>query len=318
MMDTGVLIYLILQTILLLFGTYALLGALQILRRWNFQATSPRQYSLEKRSYLVMLVIVFLTFAKIALFPFFAYTLDHLATMIPGAMCAAGVVEGVWFGEALLVLKLGLLFSGGVWLLLNRLDLQATDYPFMRIKSVLFVVIYLLLLLESGMDVAYLQGLSTKTPVQCCSVIYGVSGEQNALPLGLGTATLLLLFYLLFALQPLLLLQRQGYLLALANGVFLFVGYYAVVHFFGTYIYELPTHKCPFCMLQREYYYVGYLLWGSLFLGVFFAAAAAFLQATVKKPMVKLQRYSVWANALFTLLCSYFVVSYWLKNGVLL
>jgi len=30
------------------------------------------------------------------------------------------------------------------------------------------------------------------------------------------------------------------------------------------YIYELPTHHCPFCILQKEYGYIGYLIYVTL------------------------------------------------------
>jgi len=35
----------------------------------------------------------------------------------------------------------------------------------------------------------------------------------------------------------------------------------AMVSFIALYFYELPTHHCPFCILQREYHYVGYLIY---------------------------------------------------------
>jgi hypothetical protein len=39
----------------------------------------------------------------------------------------------------------------------------------------------------------------------------------------------------------------------------------AVVSFLSLYIYQLPTHHCPFDMLQRGYGFVGYALYGALF-----------------------------------------------------
>ncbi len=55
------------------------------------------------------------------------------------------------------------------------------------------------------------------------------------------------------------------YLLALVAAVTLPVALAAVVSFVSLYIYELPTHHCPFDILQREYRYVGYPLYLSLF-----------------------------------------------------
>jgi hypothetical protein len=35
----------------------------------------------------------------------------------------------------------------------------------------------------------------------------------------------------------------------------------ALISFICLYIYELPSHHCPFCILQKDYRYVGYLLY---------------------------------------------------------
>ncbi|HEY6001172.1 MAG TPA: hypothetical protein VI078_17950, partial [bacterium] len=42
------------------------------------------------------------------------------------------------------------------------------------------------------------------------------------------------------------------------------VGAASLVSFIGMYCYELPTHRCPFCVLQSDYHYVGYALYLAL------------------------------------------------------
>jgi hypothetical protein len=42
----------------------------------------------------------------------------------------------------------------------------------------------------------------------------------------------------------------------------------ALISFISLYFYELPTHHCPFCILQREYGHIGYILYGCLLGGV--------------------------------------------------
>jgi len=39
----------------------------------------------------------------------------------------------------------------------------------------------------------------------------------------------------------------------------------AIVSFISPYFYELPTHHCPFCILQGHYGYIGYPLYTALF-----------------------------------------------------
>ena len=40
------------------------------------------------------------------------------------------------------------------------------------------------------------------------------------------------------------------------------------------YVYDHPNHHCPFCLLQREHGYYGYVLYLPLFAGTAFALGA--------------------------------------------
>ena len=86
--------------------------------------------------------------------------------------------------------------------------------------------------------------------------------------------------------------------------------------FFGTYVYELPTHLCPFCMLQHHYHYIGFLIWGALFAGTFYGVAAPLLQSLHVKNIRALYLRSLLANSLFMLICSLTVLRYYFLNGV--
>ena len=312
-----VVVFLFVEAVLLVLLTVAALNSVVILRRWNFEDTSAAQYRLERRTYLVTLVIVFTLAAKILLLPFFAYMLDRLAVLVPGAMCAAGVIGANPFGNPLLVLKVALLFPAGLWLIVNRADLAVVDHRFLRTKLKLFLGVFALVVVESVLDWAYLSGIPTEAPVQCCSVIYGISGGVT-LPLGFDTRSLVMLFYLVYALVVVTGAMRYDLLGLLAAVLMLVVGYQAVVHVFGTYVYQLPTHKCPFCMLQPEYHAVGYVLWGSLFLGTFFGAAGWPLRLMLGRAPAFLRRWSLGCTTLFVLICTLYVVVYYLRNKVLL
>jgi len=182
----------------------------------------------------------------------------------------------------------------------------------------LFVLIFLLISIEFALDMLYFTHIETSKPVSCCSVIFGQVGGANGLPLGLDIPKLLMLFYLLYGLLVLTLLADM-YLLSILSALFFApVAYYAVVYFFGTYIYELPTHQCPFCMLQDHYYYVGYLVWGSLLLGLFFVIDYALMQRYFHAKGEKLKQVSLLFLTLFVIVCSTYVGLYYLKNGVLL
>ena len=52
---------------------------------------------------------------------------------------------------------------------------------------------------------------------------------------------------------------------ALISGLFFIAGTASILSFISLYVYELPTHHCPFCLLQKEYGRIGYPLYASLF-----------------------------------------------------
>ncbi len=318
LLSNEVIVYLLSETVLYLLLFIAFISTLGLLRKWNFDAFTTEQFALENRSYLVMTIIFFVMLLKVVLLPYFVYTIDNLSNLIPGAMCGAGVIKANEYGNPLLSLKIIILFLSGLWLSMNSIDLKAKSYPYLKLKSWFFILIFFLLSGEFILDILYFTHIETTNPVSCCSVIFGQTGGANGLPFGLDIPKLLILFYLLFALVILTILSELTVMSIIASLLFGIVAYYAVVYFFGTYIYELPTHQCPFCMLQDHYYYVGYLLWALLLSGVFLTIDAAVMQGFFKQSSKSLKRISLLLLSLFVLLCSAYVGVYYFKNGVLL
>ncbi len=318
LLSSGVIIYLLSEALLYLLLLVAALTTVSVLHRWNFDEFTPAQFRLEKRTYLVMSIIVFTLVLKILLLPYFVYTIEGLSPLVPGAMCAAGVIKANSYGNLLLVLKIVILFMGGLWLMLNRFDIEAKNYPYMKFKSWMFVLLFILLNVELSLDFLYFTHIETTQPVSCCSVIYGQLNAANTLPLGLDIQKLLILFYLLFLLLILSMTFGRALLRIVSALGFSVVSYYSVVYFFGTYIYELPTHRCPFCMLQKEYYFIGYVVWGMLLGGVFTAIQSGIAELFFKKRVDGLKKISLLFLSLFITLCSLYVTMYYFKNGVFL
>ena len=315
LLQNEVFITLFSQTLLLILNTIAFFGSIKILRHWDFSSTSPAQYKLEKESYLIVLIITISLLFDILLLPYFAYTIESLSAIVPGAMCGAGVIGANAFGNPLLLLKILTLFFVGIWLIINHEDLKAKNYPYTRKKFWFFMLIFLLTVSSYALEIAYFTHISLQKPVACCSVIFGFSGA-NSLPFGLDAIMIVAIFYLLALLNILFIWQKQALALALSSVGFLFVAYYGVTHFFGTYIYQLPTHICPFCMLQGDYYYVGYLIWGLLFLSVFFGISNALLKHIINKEVTYYYHYALLTLILFIMITASYVVVYLIKNGV--
>ncbi len=318
LLSNEVIVLLFIQVILFVLLLIAFYYSLTIIKNWDYSKTTSLQYKLEKRSYLVILIITFTMLIKIFLLPYFAFTIDKLSNIIPGAMCAAGVITANEYGQPLFSLKLFILFFIGLWLIVNNLDLKSKVYPFTKVKFIFFIFIFSLISIETVIDILYFTNISTKEPVLCCSVIFGVNSSSDTIPFNLDVSMLLILFYLVYILLIFVNIQKQRFLNFVSSILFIYISYYSVTYFFSTYIFELPTHQCPFCMLQHEYYYIGYFIWTSLFLGTFFSIATYTLPFIIKKEINKYYKYSIIFNSLFVFICTFYVIRFYLVNGTFL
>ena len=175
-LQNEVLIILFSETLLLILNIIAFVGSINILKNWDFNASTQKQYKLEKLSYLIVLIITISLVFNIFLLPYFAYTIESLSAIVPGAMCGAGVISANEYGNPLLLLKIIILLFSGLWLLLNDEDLKAKEYPYTKIKFWFFTIIFFLVSCSYLLEIAYFSNISLERPVSYCSVIFGLSG----------------------------------------------------------------------------------------------------------------------------------------------
>ena len=280
---------LFIQILLLLFLSIAFFNTLFILKNYTQNAATQLQYSLEKRSYLVITIINLALIIKIILLPFFTYTLDELSHIIPGAMCGAGVISSNPYGELLIVLKIFLVISTMLWLTLNAQDLRSKNFQYFKSKMLFFLLIYIFILLEIALEILFFTNLTTINPVSCCSTLYTSTEDINQLPFNLSTVELIVSFYLTYLLIIISAQLKKRYVLLLLSLIFTYISYLSIVYFFSTYIYQLPTHKCPYCLLQSDYYYIGYFIYSSFIMGLFYSISTfvfTFTQNSFKYTMV--------------------------------
>jgi hypothetical protein len=200
----------------------------------------------------------------------FVYLADDLHRLFVGAMCAAGTLNVNEYGYPAVVLKVLNCLLAGVWLILNHTDNQASDYPLIRKKYALLLAMVPFLLYEAVQLWSYFLSLKANVITSCCGSLFstdqeGVAAGLAALPVApmlaafFGTMAVTLASGLYF------LLKGKGAKLFAAAGTLAFpVSVAALISFISVCFYELPTHHCPFCILQREYHYVGYLIYATL------------------------------------------------------
>ncbi len=301
------------ELLLLLILTLAFFHTLVILKEYNQNVMSAYQYELEKRSYLVVTIVWVSLLIKIALLPFFTYTINELSNIIPGAMCGAGVIGSNIYGEPVLALKIFLIILVLLWMLINREDTHSQDNRYFKKKMLFFIVLFLLFLVEIILEILFLTSLSTENPVRCCSSIYIETDKRSALPFNLTILQIVILFYLSFIFIIAAAYWKKRVVLFILTPLFVYISYYVIVYFFSTYVYELPSHQCPFCLLQFEYYYIGYAIFGSLFIATYYAIATSLFRF--------MQNYFLhvilWYIVFIFLTSSHFIV-YIISNGLLL
>lgn len=310
-----ILAILVLNVLFLLFGVIAFFLSLKIFFQWDLNSTQKLQYKLEKQSFLTAIIIKYIFIIKLPLFLFFIFTLDKISTILTGAMCAAGVVDATEFGTYLLVLKVLNIYLFGFWLVLHYLDIQSENLPYTRLKFGFFIVSFFLFVTEIILEGIMFSAIDIEKMVSCCGVLYSTSATSYISNIFLvDTSYLLFAFYGNFLTLVLLYFLKQKHLFTLANLFFIIISIISLIAFFGTYIYELPTHHCPFCFLQKDYYYVGYLIYILLFIGTFNGLITGFI-----KNKSKIQRsfqISLLFNFFFLLLISAYPVVYYIINGV--
>jgi hypothetical protein len=306
-----ILTLLILNTIFAFFAVIAFYLSAKIARGYDKDSTSKSQYKLERQSYLAATIIKYIFAIKIPLFLFFIFTLDKLSGSISGAMCAAGVVDATDYGASLLVLKILNLYLFAFWIVLHNEDSKDENQPYIREKFAFYCLIFFLFVGEIVLEFVMFDAIDVKSVVDCCGVIYSSSsGSYFSILLNINHGILLTLFYALFGLMLLFYRLKNRYAYALVNLFFIIVALITLISFFGTYIYELPTHKCPFCFLQKEYNYIGYFLYAFLFLGTFYGLTLAF------KARDEAYRISLFFNFVYLAGVSAYPALYYLKNGV--
>lgn len=305
----------ILDTLFLVFAFIALYFSLKIIVNYDRNQNTPLQYDLEKKSYLVSTIIKFILFIKIPIFVFFVFTLDKLSNILVGAMCAAGVVNATEYGVPLLILKMLNLYLFAFWITLNHEDMKTETQKYFKAKFVLFLIAFFLLVIEIIAEIMMFSNIDINSVVDCCGTIFSVTDTTYISEL-LGKERLLTsLFYANLIVLIAAYVMKNKILYGVLSFSFLIMALLSLISFFGIYIYELPTHHCPFCMLQKDYMYIGYLLYIFLFYGTFYGISLIFLEYE-QKELYRRFSLSLWLNIVYGIIVSYYPLSYYIKNGV--
>ncbi len=311
-----VLAILILDVIFAFFGVIAFILSIKIFFGWNLESVSQGQYKLEKQSFLTATIIKYIFVIKVPLFLFFIFTLDKISHVLTGAMCAAGVVDATPYGTYLFILKIINLYLFAYWLVLHNEDIKHENQPYTKLKFGIFIIAFFFFIAELVVEWVMFASINVDKMVSCCGTLYSSSADSAISSIfSIDTPILLSLFYGNFFFIVVFYFLKRKYLFAISNLLFIVISIISLIVFFGTYIYELPTHHCPFCFLQSDYYYVGYLIYTLLFIGTFYGIVTGFVKES-EKNITKNYKISMMFNFFYVILLSLYPIVFYIKNGV--
>jgi hypothetical protein len=271
-----VLVSVVVSMLLLLASAFAI----QIVRHWDISSGSERQLVLERRTYLISTLVGWAFAAELVSLLLFIYNAEAMSGQFVGAMCATGVLNVNQWGWPTMLVKIAIFFSGAVWLILNAIDNKGYDYPLVRLKYLLLLLIIPMVLAEFAFQLLHFLNLDPEIITSCCGSLFsadaqGVAAEVSAINPGTAMRALYLSGVLVMANGIWYgITRRGGTLMAVTGTVAFVVALAAIISFVSLYVYEHPHHHCPFCILKSGHNYIGYLLYLPLFAATALALGA--------------------------------------------
>jgi hypothetical protein len=250
----------------------------QILLRWDMSSSSEEQLLLERKTWLVSTLLNYALGFQIFSVVLFIFTAEDIHRLFVGAMCATGSLNANLVGWLVLLVKGILLFAAAFWVVLNRLDQRTEDCPLVRPKYLALVLITPLVVLDLYLQWRYFSGLQPEVITSCCGSLFSAGGDSVASDLaGMPVRQAMLLFFSIIGSYLVVLsfcivfkASVLRHLLFIVSVLMFFVSIGAVISFISPYIYQMPSHHCPFDMLQANYSYIGYPLYVGLFVATLY------------------------------------------------
>jgi hypothetical protein len=318
--------------IILFLGVFACRTAVRVLRYWNPQNDSNLQIKLENEIWLASTLVEYGLGFQIITVILFVLAADNFCHVIVGAMCATGALLANDFGIPALLVKIGGVFFYGFWIVLHKLDISSETYPLVRIKYIYLLFILPLLIADITLQTLYIAYLSPDIITSCCAVVFGSSKATGGNLLeGFSQTTLLTLYYgSVIVLMGMGIVLLRRWLLPLAAlfsaGWIWFLGLttVAIITVFSSYIYAMPYHHCPFCILKPEYHYIGFAIYFTLIPASFFGLTTALVEpfkkraeltGAVRKYQQLAIKISLFLLVLLTLINSYHFLLYKITGG---
>ncbi len=264
----------------------------QVMRRWRPASLDEQQLRLERRTDLVSTLAHHAVAIAMFSLPLFVFTAEQIHPLFTGAMCATGTLNAAPYGWQALLLKCCLFFLGGLWIIANHYDRKVETSPLLHARYVALLGLFPLSLTDLLLTGTFFSNLDPRVITSCCGALFSSGADSIGADIaGMPLKPALTFFFTTLGLYAAALVAglffRQGllrYAIAALAGIFFVAGLTAVVSFLSLYIYQLPTHHCPFDMLQGGYHFIGYPLYAGLFGTALCGLAPGLLQFVSRWP----------------------------------
>ncbi len=222
--------------------------------------------------------------------------------------------------------------------MINYLDNQIETYPLVRKKYLALMLLYPFAVVETVLLFAFAFDLDPSVITSCCGSVYNEGTEGLGASLAGASAGFILPLF--FSIVILLLLNRFvlkrwsdakewfGNLLEFPLWIAFFISAIVVtISFISIYVYEMLSHKCPFCFMDAEYNYYGVSLYSILFVATATGMTGGLL-GYIRQPAIlkekagllqkKMDDISLWGMLAFVVIGFLPFVTYYMKTGRLI
>jgi hypothetical protein len=220
---------------------YSSFFGIRIIRQWDVQSGSEDQLALERRTYLISTILSWVFVFQLASLFLYIYTAEGLHNLFVGAMCAAGVLNVDPYGYPTLLLKILNFILAGLWLIVNHADNQARDYPLIKKKYALLLVLAPLIVVESSLQLLYFMQMKADVITSCCGSLFsadgkGVSSDMAAAPVMAALVGFYVSLALTFSLGAIYWMKgKLGRLFSIASGVSFLMSCASLISFISLY-----------------------------------------------------------------------------------
>ena len=254
----------------------------RVLKYFHLRSTAEGQLALERQIELAATSARVGAVIQVGALWLSIVAADRLTATIRGAMCGYGVVHANAYGAPSIVATIAAALAAGVELQVLALDRATRSLALVRPLAYFAIGLAALSLVDLSLSGWWLGTLDMSVVASCCST--GIDAAASALERGHTAGPRVLVAIAAAVLVPLATIaalvasrraKRGSVALSGALAAFaLPVGVAAIILEVAPYVYEVPHHRCPYCLFKADALYLGYPLFAAAFLAFVWGVGA--------------------------------------------